>query len=344
MTDDAPRICFDRILPEELDRHADRFTGDANLPFRMALLFGKAWEEGKKIKVAFMDGHPEVQSRVEDIAHEWSEHANVGFEFGNDADAEIRISFEDSGSWSYLGIDALSIPAHQATMNYGWLQPGTREQEYRRVVLHEFGHALSAIHEHQNPAGEIPWDKEAVYRAYGGPPNNWTRQQIDHNLFAKYSQTVTQFSDFDRESIMLYPIPAELLTDPSHAAGLNTELSETDRAFISTLYRFPDESNRLEVGGGPVEEEIHGHGEHDEFWFSVDEAGRYVVETHGPTDVVMTLAGPNDKNRVVAEDDDSGRDLNAHITADLEPGRWFARVWHFWPRGTGRYSVTVDRG
>ncbi len=46
----------------------------------------------------------------------------------------------------------------------GWLEPDTPNDEYRRVVLHEFGHALGGIHEHQSPAsGVIPWDKPKVY-------------------------------------------------------------------------------------------------------------------------------------------------------------------------------------
>jgi len=40
---------------------------------------------------------------------------------------------------------------HEPTMNYGWLKDDTDDVEYRRVVIHEFGHALGAIHEHQNP-------------------------------------------------------------------------------------------------------------------------------------------------------------------------------------------------
>lgn len=33
-------------------------------------------------------------------------------------------------------------------MHFGWLRDDTDDVEWRRVVVHEFGHALGAIHEH----------------------------------------------------------------------------------------------------------------------------------------------------------------------------------------------------
>ena len=50
-------------------------------------------------------------------------------------------------------------------MNYGWLTPDSDDDELRRVVLHEFGHALGLIHEHQNPEGGIEWNEPAVKAA-----------------------------------------------------------------------------------------------------------------------------------------------------------------------------------
>jgi serralysin len=94
-------------------------------------------------------------------------------------------------------------------MNFGGLTLESDEAEYSRVVLHEFGHALGMIHEHQNPANEIQWNNPEVYRALGGPPNNWDTDTIDHNMFREYSQDQTQFTDFDEKSIMLYSFPRE---------------------------------------------------------------------------------------------------------------------------------------
>jgi serralysin len=49
-------------------------------------------------------------------------------------------------------------------MNYRWLTPGTLNDEYSCVVLHEFGHALGCPHEHQHPEYDIDWNREMCMR------------------------------------------------------------------------------------------------------------------------------------------------------------------------------------
>lgn len=118
-------------------------------------------------------------------------------------------------------------------MNYGWLTSNSPEEEFSRVILHEFGHSLGCIHEHQNPAGKIPWNKEAVYRFY--KQRGWNKVRVDKNLFVKYEADQTQFSEFDQKSIMLYPIPRQL-TDGKVEVGWNRQLSKTDKDFIGQMY------------------------------------------------------------------------------------------------------------
>ena len=106
-----------------------------------------------------------------------------------------------------------------------WLvDPETEDQEYRRVVLHEFGHALACIHEHQNPDANIQWNKEKVYKYFMGDPNNWSKEEVDHNIFDRYSKTITNFSDYDNRSIMIYNLPAQFTLNNQPVGKFNTEL------------------------------------------------------------------------------------------------------------------------
>lgn len=218
MADHPIRFCFERISPLE-----------------GALARSKKWDPGQILRVRFLDGEADVQARVIHYAMRWCEHANIHFVFGDDPDAEVRISFKYSGSWSSVGKDALLVPKIEATMNYGWLHSTCSDEEYSAVVLHEFGHALGMIHEHQSPAGGMRWNRPAVIADLMGPPNYWDRNTIRTNVFEKYAKTQTQFTQFDPKSIMLYSFPKYWTMD-GQEFGWNTDLSEMDKAFIAQCY------------------------------------------------------------------------------------------------------------
>src|SRR5919198_2319575 len=168
------------------------------------------WKPGKTLRIRFLEGDPEIQNKVKEKAMDWTKYANIKFAFvPDDNEAEIQIAFQQGArSWSAIGTDASTANPGEATMNFGWLDANTEDKEYSRVVKHEFGHALGLIHEHQNPAGGIKWNKDAVYKALGGPPNNWDRRTVDQNMFERYNKNITNYTKTDPKSIMMYPIPA----------------------------------------------------------------------------------------------------------------------------------------
>lgn len=212
--DNAPRL----VGVHEIERS----------PLAMAIVTSKKWEVGRRIRIAFMDGSPVQRAAVKATAPEWCKYGNFSFEFDCPvAAADARISFRLQGAWCFIGTDALSIPKNQPTMNFGFYDHGT--------ILHEFGHLLGCIHEHQHPDGGIPWNKEVVYKYFAGAPNFWTRDQVDVNLFERYGKDITQFSAYDRASVMHYPVDRRMTTG-GFEVGWNKALSETDKNYIATVY------------------------------------------------------------------------------------------------------------
>lgn len=246
-------LCYDRILtssekiraaalarkenPANEPKMPKKLFGASAHPFKMALLTGKRWKKGRVLKVYFTDGSATQKQRVRDHALHWMPYANIKLDFNATRDnSDLRISFKaDSGSWSYVGTDNLGISKTQPTMNFGWLRDDTDDQEYERVVVHEFGHALGCIHEHQNPRGGIKWNEDAVYRYFGGPPNNWSRSETFNNVIEKYSVDQLNASNYDRLSIMLYSFPGELIQG-GRPTPENTHLSARDKSFIRSIY------------------------------------------------------------------------------------------------------------
>ena len=206
---------------------------------RAALFSASQWAQGTAIQIGFLEGDTDLQDRVRNAAAEWVAPgmANLTFRWVDPSIADVRIAFKPGdGSWSYLGTQCMRINPPEPTMNFGWLKPDSDDEELRQVVLHEFGHMLGLIHEHQNPDGGIDWDRDAVIEDLSGPPNNWDADTIEHNIFKQYADGEVDTTSVDRDSIMMYPIPLKWTKD-DFETWFNSELSATDRAFITAKYR-----------------------------------------------------------------------------------------------------------
>ncbi|MFN8464008.1 MAG: hypothetical protein U0X20_00595 [Caldilineaceae bacterium] len=223
----------------------------------LAVARNRLWRPGRVLRVRFMDpaATPEQIKLVMDAAHEWTKYANLSFGISSDPDAEIRITFTPQNIfWSHIGTNALVIDHDKPTMTLGLFNRGTPRADYRRYVLHEFGHAIGCIHEHQTPAAGIKWNLPVVYSYYQNLCH-WTQADVNNNVLNIYAQAssnheyardeaprlagadpiAASYTPFDGQSIMVYAIPKNHTTD-GFEVKWGAELSPRDKQFIATVY------------------------------------------------------------------------------------------------------------
>jgi serralysin len=194
------------------------------------------WPNGSTLKVRFLDGDSAIHARVARYAGEWSQYANIKFDFAPQPTdrADIRITFATPASWSLIGTQARDAPPQEPTMNLG-AAAATRPTETRRLVLYEFGHALGLVHELQNPEADIPWDTAAVFQ-YFARRYGYTKRMVRENVLQKYDSSIGYRREFDPTSLMhAFRIPAEI-TGGRYDIKPGRELSESDKRLIRRIY------------------------------------------------------------------------------------------------------------
>jgi len=217
-------------------------------------LTANLWKRGQTLNFRFWGGLPVYHRYVieasDAIGHGlnvvWSVSEDVGLaheeneeKYKDSADAlfppEIRCTFRDGGSWSFLGNDVLKLPWHRNTMNFGWLDwahENERYDEIHRVVTHELLHMLGMLHEQDHPdcpviinqAGydhfaQYGIDKDGVYRMFMRRPE-------------RKDATTTPYDD---ESIMGYYLDKKF--DASgNGIPFNGKMSQGDRMWVQLNY------------------------------------------------------------------------------------------------------------
>ena len=169
-----------------------------------------------------------VRERIEPIV-------NLKFEFLDEKEnfnllddniGVLRVGFEkEKGSWSLVGLDHF-FSTDDVTLNLGWVDIAT--------ILHELGHVVGLVHEHQGPFGKsIEWDEPVVYE-WASKTYGWDKDTTYNNIIFKYKENSINGTDFDHKSIMLYFFPPEL-TKNKKGSSQNLRLSITDVKYINHI-------------------------------------------------------------------------------------------------------------
>jgi len=204
---------------------------------RAGLRTSALWSPGERLVVRFLDGS-DAQRRfvVQTVANKFAPHVGLCFEFlgegSGDRESNIRITFDaaPTEAWSYMGTDALSVPQTEPTMALGWLD----EDDGGAVVLHEFGHSVGMIHEHQHPGANISWNRSKIERDLR--EHGWDAATIEFNMFS--AESAVDHSAYDPFSIMHYGFDASWIEGDHHAThgDKSTALSFLDKAWLAYMY------------------------------------------------------------------------------------------------------------
>jgi hypothetical protein len=251
---------------------------------KMRAVFNKTtlWNNKSELEICFINNYEDWRRAwvAYIITNNMQPYIGIKLKFNLDnvPDPEkydIRIDFNSTkGSYSLIGTDA-QYTSNPETMNLGWIDAPSdftfiyNDKEYYipedatnltgggnkigGTILHEFGHALGMIHEHQSPFNNpFIWNVDTIYKEYSGPPNSWSIQDIKDNFLNNYGDQVELYngSSFDPYSIMKYAMGSstELLDKSKYpskdkyeiAVGmleqLNTKLSDIDKYWLGRNY------------------------------------------------------------------------------------------------------------
>lgn len=190
----------------------------------------RLWDNASTVTFSFVeDISDELEYRVERVIRQWEPFVSLTFELVEHG--QIRIALNGSENYSAIGTEALEFASDEPTLV---IETPAGDPLFEATLLHEFGHALGFHHAHLHPDANIPWDIEAVYKYYRETAG-WNDDDIELNIFSLDSSNSIYQGEYDRLSIMHYPVP-NFMTRGNFEIALNLKISERDKRLARLSY------------------------------------------------------------------------------------------------------------
>jgi hypothetical protein len=265
LTSGNERICVQKFLPQHahIVDNINKSSGGGHTKLAAAFYKNKLWPKNSVIYVSFSAKKIDIpitkisemdttNGPVDPLQLKYSNDKNLNiieavkeiikqrieplvkpyikFEFTTENNPKktpdhVKISFDpEGGAWSLVGTDC--VGSKKPTMNLGWFDVAT--------TMHEFGHVLGMVHEHQSSKETIQWNDNAVYE-WAEQTQGWNKKTTQTNILNKYANDKLNASSFDPCSIMLYFFPASLTLN-NQGTNQNLRISPNDAIWIEKNY------------------------------------------------------------------------------------------------------------